>query len=150
MLMRRFAICTNTLPTTCFETSKNHIFIGLCGRSLHRLYTSANKAQHPNAACTRIANDPNSLHSPFGGGGGPPWPAPWGGGGGWFGDWETAVAVAMAAAMLELEENASTAMGSTEVAVAIADDRRAVGEAFSRRETTEGSKPGGGSISSMR
>lgn len=134
MLMSKFAICTNTLPTTCFETSKNQILSGRCGRSLHLLYTSANNARHPNAPCTRIAKEPRSLHSPFSGGlsCGPCFEA------------TLAVALAMAAIV---EVGMSTPMLRTEEAVAIAEVRRLVGVAFSRREATEGSKPGGGCMS---
>lgn len=135
MLISRFAICTSTLPTTCFETSKNQILSGRCGRSLHLLYTNANNARHPNAPCTRIAKEPRSLHSPFSGGlsCGP--------------CFEAALAVALAMAAIVEEEGMSTPIFRTEEAVAIAEERKPVGVAFSRREATEGSKPGGGCMS---
>jgi hypothetical protein len=41
----------------------------------------------------------------------------------------------------------STPMGRKEEAVARAEERRVVGVAFSRREVSAGSKPGGGCIS---
>lgn len=66
--MTKFAICTRTDPTTCFETSNAHILRGRCGLSLYLLNTKASKAKPPNAACTIRANGPSSLHSPFGGG----------------------------------------------------------------------------------
>ena len=128
MLINRFAICTNTLPTTCFETSKDQILIGLCGRSRHRLYTSARRAKQPKAPCTKMAKGPRRRHSPLSGS---------------FGEEEMAVAVERTA---EVMVGKSTPREWREVAVAIASERRDVGVASWRREASEGSKPGGGSI----
>ena len=47
-------------------------------------------------------------------------------------------------------EGMSMPMGRIEEAVAIAEERRVVGVAFSRREVRAGSKPGGGCISRLR
>jgi hypothetical protein len=82
-----------------------------------------------------IAKEPSSEHSPFSGGlsCGP--------------CLEPALAVALAMATIVEGEGISTPILSTEEAVAIAEERRLVGVAFSRREATEGSKPGGGCMS---
>lgn len=58
-----------------------------------------------------------------------------------------AVAVADARAAMMVGEGMSMPMGRMEEAVAIAEERMLVGVAFSRREESEGSKPGGGSMS---
>jgi hypothetical protein len=57
-----------------------------------------------------------------------------------------AVTVADATAAMMVEEGMSTPIGRREEAVAIAE-RMLVGVAFSRREVSEGSKPGGGCMS---
>jgi len=63
---------------------------------------------------------------------------------------EAALAVALAmAAIAEVGEGISTPILMTEEAVAIAEERRLVGVAFSKREATEGSKPGGGCMSQV-
>ncbi len=63
--MNTLAICTSTLPKTCFDTSKNQILTGRWGRSLHRLYTSASSAKPPRASCTKSAKGPRRRHSPL-------------------------------------------------------------------------------------
>jgi hypothetical protein len=131
MLISKLAICTNTLPTTCFDTSKNQIFIGRCGLSLHRLYTNAINANSPSAPCTTRAKGPNSRHSPLSGGGVLPSSS------------EAEIAVAAMVAAVAVRVGMSE---SIEVAVVITVDRK-VGVAFSRREAIVGSKPGGGSMS---
>jgi hypothetical protein len=59
------------------------------------------------------------------------------------------VAMVVEMEMMEeiVEEGMSTLMGRKEEAVAIAEERRVIGVAFSRREVSAGSKPGGGCIS---
>lgn len=66
MLITRFRMCTSTLPTNCFETSKNQIFQGRLGLSRNRLTTNDNSATTPNAACTINAKGPRRWHSPAG------------------------------------------------------------------------------------
>lgn len=63
--MKRFAMCSNTEPTTCFDASKAQILTGRCGLSRHRLYTNDNNANAPSAPCMKRANGPSSSHSPF-------------------------------------------------------------------------------------
>ncbi len=61
--MKTLATCTNTLPKTCLDTSKNQILTGRCGRSRQRLYTSDISARPPRASCTRMAKEPIRRHS---------------------------------------------------------------------------------------
>lgn len=63
--MNTLATCTSTDPNTCFDTSKNQIFIGLCGLSRHLLYTRDMRARPPSASCTKSAKGPNRRHSPW-------------------------------------------------------------------------------------
>lgn len=65
MDMKTLAMCTSTEPNTCFDTSKNQILTGLCGRSLQRLYTNDRSARPPRAAWTMRAKEPSRLHSPL-------------------------------------------------------------------------------------
>jgi len=65
MDMNRFAICSSTEPTTCFEASKAQILSGRCGLSLHLLYTRDSRARAPKAACMKREAGPRRRHSPF-------------------------------------------------------------------------------------
>jgi len=60
---------------------------------------------------------------------------------------ERAVAVADARAAMMVGEGMSTPTGRMEETAAMVEERMLVGVAFSRREDSEGSKPGGGSMS---
>jgi len=64
MDMKTLAMCTSTEPTTCFDTSKNQILSGRCGRSLQRLYTNDSNANPPRASWTMRAKGPSRRHSP--------------------------------------------------------------------------------------
>lgn len=81
-----------------------------------------------------IAKGPSSRHSPLSGSGS--FLLPW-------------VATAVVTDIMEdrVGEGVSMPMEMKEEAVAIAEERRAVGVAFSMREVSAGSKPGGGCIS---
>ena len=63
--MNKFAICNSTEPTTCFDASNAQILIGLCGLSLHLLYTSDRRASAPRAPCIKREAGPRRRHSPF-------------------------------------------------------------------------------------
>ena len=65
MDMKRFAVCNNTDPRTCFDASKAQILTGRWGRSRHLLYTSDNRASAPKAPCTTREKGPSKRHSPF-------------------------------------------------------------------------------------
>lgn len=63
--MRMLARWSRTEPNTCLDTSKNQIFIGLRGDSLHLLNASEDTASRPSRPWTSRAKSPSRLHSPL-------------------------------------------------------------------------------------